>query len=130
MNRYEKRRRMALRRNYKVGDVLTTAYDRVTYVDPTVVDPCFLCDGPAGAWPWPERPEGAPPVAHSFAYINDEVSLPLCEACFNSKERDHQVTRKVMNAPNLLIHEGGEASPEHVREIAGALKEREHSSKH
>ena len=134
MNRYERRRQKALARRYSADDVLTVNYGRLTYVDPTVVDPCFLCGGPAKGWPHPDAPEHWPleqrTCAHGFAYINDEVSLPLCEACFNAEGRDNQVARKVMGSPDMVIQEGGEASLEHVREIAGALKERKHSSEH
>jgi hypothetical protein len=130
VNRYERRREKALRRKYGAGDTLHIDYGRVVYVDPTVVDQCFLCGGPAKAWPWLDGPEGAPAMTHSFARINNEITLPLCEACFNSKERGNQVARKVMRSPDMVIQEGGEASPEHVREIADTLKERERSSKH
>jgi hypothetical protein len=75
-NRYERRRQRALRKKYGAGDVLHITYGRVAYVDPSVVDLCFLCGGPAGAWPCSDRPDGAP-SAHSVAHINNEVSLPL-----------------------------------------------------
>jgi hypothetical protein len=129
MNRYERRRQRALNRKYGVGDVLDIKYGRVVYVDPTVVDSCFVCGGKAGAWPYPNRPEGKLPMAHSFAFINNEVSLPLCEGCFNSEASHKELACKVIG-DNMIIHEGGEASSEQIHEIANALKEREHSSEH
>jgi hypothetical protein len=126
MNRQERRRQKALSRKYGVGDVLTTDYGRVVYVDQTVIDRCFLCDGPAKSWPH----EGA--QAHGVVRVNGETFLSLCERCFNSNnnDRDNQLARKIMGSPDMVIHEGGKASTEHIREIAGALKERERSSKH
>jgi hypothetical protein len=39
------------------------------------------------------------------------------------------MARKVMRSPDMVIQESGEASLEHVREIAAAIKERERSTK-
>jgi hypothetical protein len=49
--------------------------------------PCYVCDRPTVAWPWPE---GHAAAAYGCASVNDAedlergVLVPLCEACFGA----------------------------------------------
>jgi hypothetical protein len=57
--------------------------------------------------------------------------LPICEACFDSPNSGDTVARKVLNAPDMEISEGGEVgSMETVYEIADAIAEKDGTTSH
>jgi hypothetical protein len=65
--------------------------------------------------------------ASGIARIDDKQSttiVPLCEACLACRGND--VARKYLNAPDLEISEGGEATTEQVL----AMAERRHATEH
>ncbi|QIG97523.1 hypothetical protein [Bradyrhizobium sp. 6(2017)] len=67
--------------------------------------------------------------ASGIARIEDKRSstiVPLCEACPTSDDRGNDVARKYLNAPDLEISEGGEATTEQVL----AMAERQHGTAH
>jgi hypothetical protein len=83
---------------------------------------CYACDGPAHDWPWPG---GLAQLGYGCAVLNETELVPICEACFGSRHVSDAIARRFYGMPDLKITEGGEASPEAVREIADALKAKE-----
>jgi hypothetical protein len=68
---------------------------------------------------------GARHLALNFARIRtqaDTTDVPLCPACFASNDMPNDVLRKFLNAPDMTIEEGGNATLEQI----DALVEREH----
>jgi hypothetical protein len=129
MNRHERRRRA------KLGDIVEIKLGRVVFDikpgDDVSRDICFVCGKPATAWLIPEGragpiPEGS--MAHSFAEINAQQTVLLCEVCFNTEDQTGgAIIRKYWNAPDLKISDGGVKDVDEIREIADAIKE--HSDK-
>jgi hypothetical protein len=93
---------------------------------------CFTCSNEAKDWAWPDGPAL---LGYGIAIIeasnSDQVAqVPLCESCYNSDDVSNVITRKVLKAPDLEISEGGEATLEHVLEIAAAESERPNATEH
>jgi hypothetical protein len=123
MNRHE--RRAARRRKVKVGDLLDISLGRCLMEkgnDP--VPQCFVCGGAAATWPWPNGPEK---LGYGWISVNGSDIRLICEACFND---ENGIARKLLGAPDMVITDGGVASPEQVREIADAMRERDDSNVH
>jgi len=106
MNRHERRRRA------KLGDIVEIKLGRVVFDikpgDDVSRDICFVCGKPATAWLIPEGragpiPEGS--MAHSFAEINAQQTVLLCEVCFNTEDqnrrRDHSQVLERTGFKNL-----------------------------
>jgi hypothetical protein len=53
-----------------------------------------------------------------------------CETCFNSDDTDDVIVRKVLQAPDMEISEGGKATPKPVREFAAAVSELQDATEH
>jgi hypothetical protein len=116
MNRHQRRRAAKL----KVGDIVDGSVGRCLMNGETMPH-CWLCHGPAPDWPWPGGPVK---LGYGFARINGGQPMPLCEACFNEyPEVSNRIARKVMG--DMQIHECGEASAEHILEVAAALAEKD-----
>jgi hypothetical protein len=85
---------------------------------------CFVCNGAAATWPWPDGPEQ---LAYGCISVNGSDIRPICEACFNDPDT---IGPKLLGAPDMVVKDGGEASPEEIREIAVAIRERDDSNVH
>jgi hypothetical protein len=122
MNRYE--RRAARSRKVKVGDIILEIRRGrclMTQGNDAVLQ-CFVCHGPATTWP-----DNDGTLRWGCISVNGDDIRPLCEACFND---ENGIARKLLGAPDMVITDGGVASPEEVREIADAMRERDDSSVH
>jgi hypothetical protein len=67
--------------------------------------------------------------AFGLARINQGPSttdVPLCEACLGSDERGDDVLRNFLNAPDLKIDKGGQATTEQIGAMADKLNATEH----
>lgn len=111
MNRRERRAAA------KKGDVITIGYGRIQERDQTYQMPveCYLC--------------GTTHKAANIARIEDKRSIthvPLCEACLASDGLGDAVFRKWCDAPDVVIHEGGEATIEQVNALADKQRTTEH----
>jgi hypothetical protein len=71
---------------------------------------------------------GAAHKAFGLARIQGQstIDVPLCEACLESDERGNDVIRKYLNAPDLKINEGGEATTEQLIAMADKQDTTEH----
>ncbi|MFY9881462.1 MAG: hypothetical protein WAK39_19010 [Pseudolabrys sp.] len=57
---------------------------------------------------------------------SDTTDVSLCEPCLASGDRGNVVARKFLNAPDLEISEGGEATTEQVLAVAEKQEWTEH----
>jgi hypothetical protein len=76
---------------------------------------CFACDAQHAAL-------GLARITHD----NATTDVPLCEACLVSEQKEDVVFRKFLNAPDLAITEGGEATTEQVIALAEKQDTTEH----
>jgi hypothetical protein len=122
MNR---QRRAARRRKAKVGYLLEISCWRCLMEKGNdSVPQCSVCGEPAAPWPWPNGPEK---LAYGCISINGSDPRLICEACFNDPDT---IGPKLLGALGMVVEDGGEASPEEIREIADAMLERDHSTVH
>jgi hypothetical protein len=110
MNRHE--RRALAKRNVTFVD-----YGHLSERDQNYGLPveCYVC--------------GFPHHALGLARITDSqetIHVPLCEPCLGSDDRANTVIRKFLNAPDLEISEGGEATTEQVLAVADKRDATEH----
>jgi hypothetical protein len=74
---------------------------------------CFVC--------------GEPAAAYGCININGSEPRRICKACFNDPDT---IVPKLLGVPDMVVEDGGKASPEEIREIADAMLEMEHSTVH
>jgi hypothetical protein len=89
---------------------------------------CFACGKQAKSWGRADGLQG-----HGIAAISIEGQVDhvfLCEACFESDETTNVLTRKILNAPDLKISEGGEVTRERFADIAAAISEKNCATEH
>ena len=104
MNRCERRR---MKHNVHLVNISWgTLLERDPNYGASVV--CYVC--------------GAPHKARGLALIQDRLGttwVPLCNPCLDDK--DHRVCKKYLNAPDLEISEGGEATTEQLQALVERL---------
>jgi hypothetical protein len=84
--------------NKNASQVLEIRFDRFWMREGAPMPPCYVCDKPTVAWPWPE---GHADTAYGYASINNiedrerGVLVPLCEACFvSNRSASDPIVRK------------------------------------
>ena len=126
MNRHERRKAKAGR---KPGFVVNISFGRCLMAGESKVE-CFACGNEAKDW---NSPGGPALLGYGLAEIQEgdrSEQVPICESCFSFDEAGSSIVRKWLNAPDLKITEGGEATAEHVANIASALSEKDDATKH
>ena len=127
MNRHERRKAKAR----KDGFVVNISLGRwLMAADSEAKVECFACGNEAKDWNWPGGPAL---LGYGLAEIQEgdrSEQVPICESCFSSDDPTSALVRKWLNAPDLEISEGGEATAEHVANIASAMSEKDDATKH
>jgi hypothetical protein len=113
MNRHNRRKF----KKSRVGDLVLIDYGQLLPRNQNHRQPinCYVC--------------GATHQALGFARIEfrqSTTAVPLCSPCLASGERSDAVVRKFLNAPELRIDEGGEATTEQVMAVAEKQDTTEH----
>jgi len=83
--------------------------------DNDMVLKCYVCDGDALPFAWPNGPA---PMGYGVAAINDAL-VPLCEKCVktdNTDQRDEYILRKYSGNPDLTLTDVSEEVGEAIVE--------------
>ena len=109
MNRSERRAAA------KKGDVIYASYGHLLEHDQNYGLPveCYVCGAVHNG-------RGICRIEHK----RSTTDVPLCEACLAHWGDD--VVRKFLNAPDLAVIEGGEATPEQINALADQQNPTEH----
>jgi hypothetical protein len=126
MNRRARRAISGTNHAAKLGSVINMDFGRINSPLSTEQVECGACRKHDGFYGIAVITE-IQPNKHTSKLID---VLPLCEACFCADQKQDVLIRKLWKAPDLVIHNGGQASMEHILEIAAVVAEKDKATEH